>query len=417
MNRFEQIVSHCSVVLLVVFVFQNCTTTPEKKEALPFLQEHIEWLAADEREGRLAGSLQEAATANYIADYFQQTGLLHFVDSETYLQQFVLNGPMVQAMGMENHISRNVVGAVEGSEYPERFIIIGAHYDGQGSGGIISMDLNNEPEIHNSADDNASGTAGLMWLADRFADNPARSTIIFAAFSGEEMGLLGSEYFVGRMDMPRDSVLAMINLDMIGRLDDGQLSIFGTGTASIWDDLLDEITADSLEITRVPDGMSSSDHASFSRAGIPVLHYFTNTHDDYHRASDTADKINYRGMEWVLDHTEQIIRKLDQLSPDEIEFRTSGNQGNNPSILEGVTLGVVPDYNYSGTGFRIDRVRAGSLAEEAGFRDGDIITQINNENITDIFNYMEMLNTFSEGESANIRVMRNRDEVELSVQF
>ena len=417
MIRFKKFVNHCSVVLFMFIIFQSCTTSAEKNEAAPFLQEHIEWMAADEREGRLAGTLQEAETANYIADYYQQIGLLPFVDSETYLQQFVLNGPMVQAMGMENHISRNVVGAVQGTHYPDRFIIVGAHYDGQGQGGIISMDLNNDPDIHNSADDNASGTAGMMWLANRIAENPAGSSIIFAAFSGEEMGLLGSEYFVERMDIPRDSVIAMINLDMIGRLDEGQLSIFGTGTATIWEELLDEILVDSLEISKIPDGLSSSDHASFSRVGIPVLHYFTNTHDDYHRASDTADKINYEGMEWILNHAEQAIRKIDQLQPEEIEFNGSVQPERGPAMLEGVTLGVVPDYNFSGSGFRIDRVRSGSIAEGAGFRNGDIITQMNNESITDMFGYMDALNAFSEGELVTVTVIRNGAEIELSVQF
>jgi len=417
MFRLTMVVNHCMVVFLAILLLQGCDLSSEKKAPVTFLHEHVEWLADDEREGRLAGSLQEAASANYIADYFQRSGLLPYVDSETYLQQFVLNGPMVQAMGKENHISRNVVGVVEGRVNPDRFIVIGAHYDGQGMGGIISMDLNGDPAIHNSADDNASGTAGLMWLANRLANNPAESTIIFAAFSGEEMGLLGSEFFVQQMDIPVDSVLAMINLDMIGRLDDGQLSIFGTGTANIWDGLLDEVQADSLEITRVPDGMSSSDHASFSRAGIPVLHYFTNTHDDYHRPSDTADKINYTGMEWVLNHAEQVIRKVDVIHPDDIIFTASSAQSSSPTVLEGVTLGVVPDYNFDGTGFRIDRVRSGSLAEESGFEDGDIIIQINSENIPNIFSYMEKLNTFSAGDSAEISVLRNEEEIVLSIIF
>ncbi|TVR17762.1 MAG: M28 family peptidase [Balneolaceae bacterium] len=417
MYHLKRAVNHCAAMFLAVLLLQSCDLSPEKKEPITFLQEHVEWLADDERGGRLAGSFQEASSANYIADYFQRTGLLPYVDSETYLQQFVLNGPMVQAMGKENHISRNVVGIVEGTVNPDRFIVVGAHYDGQGMGGIISMDLNNEPAIHNSADDNASGTAGLMWLANRFANNPAESTIIFAAFSGEEMGLLGSEYFVEQMDMPVDSVLAMINLDMIGRLDDGQLSIFGTGTGNIWDSLLDEVQTDSLVISQVPDGMSSSDHASFSRAGIPVLHYFTNSHDDYHRPSDTSDKINYTGMKWVLDHAEQVIRMVDAIHPDDIIFTASSAQSGSPAVLDGVTLGVVPDYNFNGTGFRIDHVRSGSLAEESGFTDGDIIVRINSENIANIFSYMETLNTFSEGDSAEFSILRDEEEIVLSIKF
>ena len=417
MKCFQKAVSLCSGMLLVGLLLLNCQTSADKKGTEPFLQEHIEWLSSDERAGRLAGSQQEAAAANYISDFYLQAGLLPFVDSESYIQQFVLNGPMVQALGMENHISRNVVGAVEGTEYPGRFIIVGAHYDGQGKGGIISMETNTDPVLHNSADDNASGTAGLMWLAGQFAENPAKSTVIFAAFSGEEMGLLGSEYFADQMVMPRDSVLAMINLDMIGRLDDGQLSIFGTGTANIWDDLIEGIPADSLRITKIPDGMGSSDHASFSRTGIPVLHYFTGTHEDYHRPTDTADKINYRGMEWVLNHTKQTIRSLDNYHPSEILFNEAGSRDRSPTVLEGVTLGVVPDYNFSGAGFRIAEVRSGSLAEESGIQDGDVIFRMNEDTIADIYSYMETLSGFSDGDDVIIYILRNGSEIDLAVQF
>ncbi len=382
-----------------------------------YLRNHIEWLAADEREGRLAGTIHEADAANYISDRFLQYGLLPMAERISYIQQFELTGPIPQLMGVENHISRNVIGAVPGSVYPERFIIVGAHYDGQGWGGLISMDSGDEQRIHNSADDNASGTAGLLWLANRFAESPAQSSVIFAAFSGEELGLLGSRYYVANLEMPKDSVLAMVNLDMIGRLDGGKVDIFGTETANIWNTLLDRIISDSLSVSRIPAGMGSSDHAAFYEARIPVLHYHTGTHDDYHRSADTSDKINYTGMKWVLEHVEEIIRDLDNYLPEEIEFRESTDPRPAAMRRDGIGLGVVPDYRYEGTGLRIDSVRNGYSGYRAGVQDGDIVIKLGERDIGDIYDYMDFMSGVESGDEYPLIVLRGNRELELAVIF
>jgi len=214
-------------LFLITFYYglliSGCSSQSSELTQEEFLQEHIEWLASDELQGRLAGTVHEAESANYIADNFLQYGVLPAGDRGTYFQQFTLSGPMADVMGVDNHLSRNVVGQIEGSEYPGRYIIIGAHYDGQGRGGMISMSHDKEDVIHNSADDNASGTAGLLYLARELAQNPMRTSVKFVAFSGEELGLQGSRHYVDEMEIQKDSVLAMINLDMIGRLDDGPL--------------------------------------------------------------------------------------------------------------------------------------------------------------------------------------------------
>jgi len=407
----------CLLILATVVYLAGCQKQANEVSTAEFLKEHVEWLADDTRKGRLAGTMQEAEAANYISDRFSFYGLLPMVNMETYVQQFELTGPITQLMEVENHISRNIVGGVPGRVHPERYIIIGAHYDGQGMGGLISMDSGGEPAIHNSADDNASGTAGLLWLASRFAENPAKNTLIFIAFSGEELGLLGARNYVEELEMPKDSVMAMINMDMIGRLSNGELNIFGTGTANIWDDLLDEVSADSLVITRTPGGMGSSDHAVFYEADIPVLHYYTGTHDDYHRASDTADKINYKGMEWVLAHVEQAIRLLDEKAPDEIEFRESTDPRGVTMRRDGVGLGVIPDYTWSGNGFRIETVREGNTAEEAGIIDGDIIIRMDDREISDIYDYMDLMSDVEEGDEMTVRILRGEEEIELTVVF
>lgn len=400
----------------VNFIF-SCQKAETEFTTENFLAEQIEWLASDERNGRFAGTIHEADAANYISDFFLVSGLLPAINNQWYIQQFELTGPIAQVMEMDGYISRNVVGLVPGTAFPERYIIIGAHYDGQGTGGLISMDSGNEQDIHNSADDNASGTAGLMWLANRFAMEPTQNTLIFIAFSGEELGLLGARHFVANMEMAQDSVLAMINMDMIGRLSDGELTIFGTGTATIWDDLLDGVQADSLTITRTPGGMGSSDHAAFYEAGIPVLHYFTGTHEDYHRASDTADKINYEGLEWVLAHVEETIRNLDHYSPEEIEFRESTDPRGVSMRRDGVSLGVIPDYTYSGEGLRVESVRSGNSAEAAGMMDGDVIITMAGRNIEDIYDYMEIMEHVDEGDEFDIIILRNNEKLELTVLF
>lgn len=405
------------VILASLLLFVSCSKKRSADSDEDFLREHVTWLADDEREGRLAGTIQEAEAANYIAKHFLQYGLQPAGDNGRYLQQFVLEGPMVEAMELENRVSRNVLGVIEGEKYPGRFIIIGAHYDGQGMGGPISMDMNGEPSLHNSADDNASGTAGLMYLARKFAENRPESNVLIAAFSGEEQGLIGSKYFVNKMEIAADSVLAMINLDMIGRLEENKLNIFGTGTSTRWEEILNSVESDSLEITTSPGGMGASDHASFYRAEIPVLHYYTGTHDQYHRETDTADLINYKGMIRVLEHIEGVIRRLDEISPEDMDFRESTDPHSETRMRSGVTLGVMPDYTYSDDGFRIDQVQPDGVADEAGFRDGDIIVEMDGTRVADIYDYMDVLNTLGSGDTVSVTILRNGEGLELEVTF
>lgn len=394
-----------------------CEQKEEEKSSSEFLSEHIEWLSTVEREGRFAGSIHEADAANYIADLFLVFGLEPMGDDLTYMQQFTLSGPMAQSMNSENVISRNVIGDVVGTQHPDRVIVIGAHYDGQGSGGIISMDHDGEPTIHPSADDNASGTAGLLYLARYFSQNPPENTIRFIAFSGEELGLLGSRYYTNTMDTDESSVMAMINLDMIGRLTDDNLSIFGTGTANVWEDILNSAETDSLSVNQISGGSGSSDHASFYDQGIPVLHYFSGTHPDYHSPTDTADKINYQGMEMILDHVIGVVGDLDQMDLRDIDFQESTSGQTQTMNRDGATLGVMPDYSYSGDGFRIDAVREGQPGDLGGLEDGDIIIQLGDFTVTDIYSYMEGLSEYEIGDQVMVKIMRDGTEMNIDITF
>lgn len=407
---------HVAAGLFLIAVI-SCSNSRNQQTATEILTEHIEWLAADEREGRLAGTIREAESANYISDLFSKYGLIPLGDEGTWLQHFILTGPVSQSLGIENHIARNVIGMVEGTKKPGQFIILGAHFDSQGRGGVISMHEDTVPAIHNGADDNASGTAGLIYLANRFAEYPPEISILFIAFSGEEVGLQGARYFTEHMEIEKDSVLAMINLDMIGRMEEDKLTIFGTGTADIWEKLLEETEQDSLNISLAPGGSGASDHAAFYEAGIPVLHYFTGTHADYHRESDTVDKINTEGMERVLNHVENVIHALQRYTPDEIQFKESTDPRESVMRENSVALGVLPDYSFSGEGFRIEGVREGQPAAMAGMQGGDIILQMGGVEIRDIYNYMEILGEFEKGEEVNLSVLRDGNELELTVTF
>lgn len=404
-------------VFCLFFTFVACENEAAEPTAEEFLVQHISWLSDLERAGRLAGSPEEAESAVYIASLFEEFGLLPAGEEETFFQHFTLTGPVASMLGAENRISRNVVASVPGTRVPDRFIIIGAHYDGQGMGGQISMDLGGEPAIHPGADDNASGTAALLWLAQHFAKSPAEHTLLFSAFSGEEMGLLGSRFFVESHRDRFDKTLAMINLDMVGRLTDGNLTLFGTGTSNVWDPLLDQISVDSLNIARVESGSGSSDHASFYDAGLPVLHYFTGAHSDYHTPSDTPDKINYPGISLIMDHIVSLIAELDVLDLSEIEFRESTDPRRQSVMTGGVTLGVMPDYSHTGHGFRIDGVRDGQPAELAGMMRGDTIIRMDDIEISDIFTYMEALQQFETGDEVLLIAIREGEEMEFFIIF
>ncbi len=404
--------------LCMFFIITGCDEPVPEGEQTSSIQDHVEWLSHEDQGGRLAGTPGEASAANYIADQFLQSGLLPAGDGGTYFQQFVLDGPIPQAMGAENHISRNVVARIEGSAENDELIIVGAHYDSQGSGGMISMETGEEPVIHPGADDNASGIAGMLWLADYFSDKEPSKDIIFIAFAAEEMGLLGSRYFAEHMQTDPDNVVAMINFDMIGRMnDDNPLTISGTGTAEQWDDILNNISRDTLHITRTPAGSGASDHLSFFEEGIPVLHYFTGTHEDYHRPTDTADKINYNGIRKIAEHAAEVIKVLDDTSAAEMGFIESTDPRSTSFDFEGPTLGVLPDYTYSGPGFRIDGVQENGAAEQAGIQKGDVIVKMGDSEIGDIYDYMESLGEFQQGDEIRITVLRDGDEMELSIRF
>ena len=297
----------------------------------------------------------------------------------------------------------------------ENSIILGAHYDHLGMGGETSR-YHGPSAIHNGADDNASGVAAIIELAYELKDKPLNYNIIIMSFSGEEKGLLGSSALIRNHDVDRSKTVAMLNFDMVGRLDSAHdLTVFGTGTANEWDSIMNMIHKDDLNIKPAPSGIGGSDQMSFYLDSIPVLFFFTGFHNDYHTPSDDAEKINYQGIKYVVDYALDIIDNMNNfngLTYHTTKARTSGNH----NYRKGPTLGIVPDYGATG-GMTINAVLDGKPGQKAGLKKGDNIIKIGEKAVDDIYDYMDALKSCSFGKSYPIIVIRNGKEITLTLQF
>lgn len=313
--------------------------------------------------------------------------------------------------------SHNVLGLIKGSDPEAGTIVIGAHYDHLGMGESGSLFRGPEPKIHNGADDNASGTAGMLELAEYFSVNKPRHSILFMGFGSEEMGLLGSDYYVNNPTHAMDEKRAMINMDMIGRMTNKKLLIFGVGSSADWEKTLLAANTDSLDLRLVPDGTGASDHTSFYNKGIPVLHYFTDTHSDYHRPSDDTDYIEFEGKVMVLNHVRRVVEAIDAMTNEQLAFTQAPVTQTRNMTLGNVTLGVLPDYGYEGPGFKITGTTEGRAGAKAGLQAGDVITKLGDIEIKDIYDYMESLSKFKPGDKTIILLKRGDEELRLEVQL
>ncbi|MCG8374647.1 MAG: M28 family peptidase [Balneolales bacterium] len=386
------------------------------------ITEHIAFLADDALNGREAGTADEAKAANYIADYFRDFGLEPAGDDQTYFQEFTINtsiltNPHSTDTTGEKRLSKNVAALLQGTASSDEVIIIGAHYDHLGHGDFGSLYRGEVKRIHNGADDNASGTAGLLELAQYFSENRPEKDLLFLAFSGEEMGLLGSAHYVEEPTIELGNALAMINMDMIGRMEENKLMIFGVGTAEKWENILNEANTDSLDLDLVKDGTGASDHTSFYYKNIPVLHYFTNTHSDYHRPSDDIEYINAEGEALALQHLVRVINRLDTMDKEAFEFIEAPGEQQQSMRLSGPTLGVLPDYGFEGKGMRITGTNPGEPAANAGVLAGDVIVGLGGVELEDIFGYMGALNQLERGQLTTVTVLRDGEEITLELQL
>jgi len=321
----------------------------------------------------------------------------------------------------KNRLGHNVVGYINNNA--PTTVILGAHFDhlGYGEDGN-SMIRTGEMNIHNGADDNASGTAALIELARKLKASVAKNNnYLFIAFSGEELGLFGSKYYVENPTIDLKNANYMINMDMVGRLNDSTdaITVGGYGTSPSWGEYYTsyQLQGRKLELQIKVDssGSGPSDHTSFYRKDIPVLFYFTGLHSDYHKPSDDADKINYKGELKIIDHIYNLVEAFDK--NEKLAFTKTRETQTSTSARFSVSMGIMPDYTYSGAGVRADGISEDKPAIKAGLKAGDIIIKMGEHTISSLENYMQALGRFKKGDKVKVKYKRGSKEIETIVEF
>ena len=406
------------ITSLILLFLTACKTETKETINTVSIKEDVAFLASDALEGRQTGSDGEQKAATYIAERFQNIGLQE-KGTEKYFQTFSFR-PKTDPHQEVNYTVKdgdstitgtNVIGYIDNKA--ENTIIIGAHYDHLGYGAEGSLHRG-ERAIHNGADDNASGVAVLLNLAGRLKAKNTNNNYLFMAFSGEEMGLLGSNYFVKNPTIDTKKVDYMINMDMVGRLKaDSTLAVYGVGTSPIFKQT---VTANNskFKIVAKESGVGPSDHTSFYHADIPVLHFFTGQHEDYHKPTDDTEKLNYEGMQTISNYIFEIITDLD--NNGKLPFRATKNESDSVPKFK-VGLGVTPDYLYDGEGMRIDGTRENTPATNAGIQKGDVVMKSGDNDISEMMSYMKALAAFKKGDTTKVTVKREEELIEVEVTF
>ncbi len=404
------------VIAMTLLLISCKTETPVKEVSM---KDDVTFLASDSLKGRRTGTEYERMAAKYLAQRFEDLGL-EPKGTEGYFQEFTFKDKTnphedityVKNAGDSTTTAVNVVGYINNNA--ENTIVIGAHYDHLGMGGEGSLHRGKENEIHNGADDNASGVAVMLNLAKGIQGKNTNNNYLFIAFSGEEIGLLGSNYYVKNPTIDTKKVNYMINMDMVGRLNDERaIAIYGVGTSPKFSQALFANNKD-FKLTEKESGVGPSDHTSFYLSDMPVLHFFTGQHEDYHRPGDDVEKVNFEGMEDITQYLLAIITDLDD--DGKLEFRKTKNESDETPDFK-VTLGVVPDYLYDGKGMRIDGVSEDKPAQGAGMQKGDVVVKVGDYVIEDMMSYMKSLSKFEKGQKTMVLVERDGETIELEVTW
>jgi len=403
--------------LFTFYLFHSEILIAQSSETL--VRQHIIYLASDLLEGRAPGTKGEKLAQEYIVNTFKEYGLKP-AGTKKFLQPFEYterphahhaDGKGVQRKGA------NIIGFLDNSA--DKTIIIGAHYDHLGAedGRGSSLDAHPTGKIHNGADDNASGVAGLLELARIYAQNAEKEKLnfLFMAFSAEEAGLIGSKHFTNHPTKSMDKVLAMINMDMIGRLRDStnSLIIGGVGTSPVWIPLVKNLNT-SFVLKFDTAGMGPSDHASFYLKDKPVLHFFSGSHSDYHKPTDDVEKINFPGEVKIINYIKKVIDSTSKLA--NIPFLKTKSSERKMTAFK-VTLGIMADYAFGGPGIKIDGVSPGKAAEKAGFLPGDLVMKMGEFETNDIYKYMDALGKFEKGQKTIVEIKRGADFLKKEVEF
>ena len=343
------------------------------------------------------------------------------INSDLLSRSFLLNKSIDSKISLKKETIQipNIIGMIHGNHdnHKNEYIVIGAHFDHLGYGGQSSGSLApDERSIHNGADDNASGMAGVLEIAEKLKANQfeLNRSILFMGYNAEEQGLLGSKHYVNNPTVPLKNIITMINMDMIGRMSNNKITVGGTGTSSAFDSILNNVEKNhDLLTTKSPEGFGPSDHSSFYINDIPVLFFFTGAHNDYHKPSDDWAQINVEGEKKILDMIYDIVIQIDQLETRPV-FTEAGPKGPSQSRTSfKVTFGIIPSYSSNAIGLEIDGARKGGPAEQAGMKKGDIIIEIEGKSISNIYDYMYRLAELKTGQSVEVTIQRGDKELKL----
>jgi hypothetical protein len=425
-----RVISVLRTALLVPLLLGACRTVERgvasARPDAERLRRDIAYLADDRLEGRGTGTAGNDSAAAWLGRRYESLRLRPIVAETpgaecltkggapcTFLQRFTARGAELAHEGKPEGVpTQNVVAMIPGRDpaVAGEVVVIGGHFDHLGRSPANALDQGDA--IRNGADDNASGTAAVLELARIFAAHPPRRSIILAHFSGEELGLLGSQWFVEHSPVPIRDIVAMVNFDMVGRLRNDRLIVYGVATARELPALVDSANAEpKLRINAVGDGFGPSDHSSFFAKGIPVLHFFTDLHDDYHRATDDVEKIDAAGTARVVSVAERVIRAIADRASRLTVVQTAAaptmapaRQGSN------VYLGTIPDMAASGApGLRLTGVRAGSPADKGGLAAGDVIVRFAGREVKDLYSYSEALYARKPGDEVEVVYLRGTE--------
>ncbi len=406
-----------TILTLILFTFGLALSNAQDFN-IEDIKKDVEYLADDKLEGRETGTKGEVKAAKCIAKRFKKIGI-EPKGGDKYYQHFSFkprpDNPhkQVDKDTIDPVEGRNVIGYIDNNA--AQTIVIGAHYDHLGWGASGSLHTG-EPAIHNGADDNASGVAAMIALAEALQAGPDGNNYLFIAFSGEEKGLWGSNFYSKNSTIPVDNMNYMINMDMVGRLnDEKKLAINGTGSSPSFKTFIEEHPMKDLKIVESESGIGPSDHTSFYLQDVPVLHFFTGQHEDYHKPSDDADKVNYEGIVEVVNYIYDIIEMSDD--DGKLTFSKTKEEDNKNTPRFKVTLGVVPDYLFDGEGMRIDGVREDRPASKAGMMKGDVVVKLGDLEIKDMMSYMKALSKFEKGDKTSVEFKRGDELMTKEIEF
>jgi len=378
------------------------------------IKRDIAFLADDRLEGRATGSAGNNTAAAYLMRRYKALGLA------ASAQPFTAHPPARNGTPPALP-TQNIYAILPGTDASLRdeYVVVGAHFDHLGRGTQGALDPEAGSAIRNGADDNASGTAAVLALARRFAQHRARRSMLFVNFTGEELGLLGSEWFVNHPPVPLDHVQAMLNFDMVGRLRNDKLIVYGVATATELPAALDSANAGlGFRLSPVGDGFGPSDQSSFYAKNVPVLHFFTDVHPDYHRATDDADRIDVGGEARVIEFAERVARSLADRRARLTFTRAPATAGALTSTRDGVRayFGSVPEMGASDVvGMQLSGVSPGSPADKAGLKAGDVVVEFGGKQVKDIYGYTDAMGAFKPGDVVAVVFLRGGQRMTVSV--